>query len=82
MCYKNSKDLESVKKLFEFALEFATKNSFSWTWLGVWEHNTKAQAFITDMVLRNLANIILWLVKSRYRLVTEKEIKVRREFFY
>ena len=26
-------------------LELATKNSFSWAWLGVWEHNTKAQAF-------------------------------------
>lgn len=33
------------KQLFEFALELATKNSFSWAWLGVWEHNTKAQAF-------------------------------------
>ena len=21
------------------------KNGFSWAWLGVWEHNTKAQAF-------------------------------------
>ena len=33
------------KQLFEFALELATKNSFFWAWLGVWEHNTKAQAF-------------------------------------
>lgn len=33
------------KQLFEFALEHAEKNGFSWAWLGVWEHNTKAQAF-------------------------------------
>ena len=33
------------KQLFEFALELATKNSFSWAWLGVWEDNLKAQAF-------------------------------------
>ena len=33
------------KQLFEFALDLAEKNGFSWAWLGVWEHNTKAQAF-------------------------------------
>ena len=33
------------KQLFEFALEHAEKNGFSWAWLGVWEHNTKAHAF-------------------------------------
>lgn len=33
------------KQLFEFALEHAEKKGFSWAWLGVWEHNTKAQAF-------------------------------------
>ena len=33
------------KQLFEFALENAEKNGFSWAWLGVWEHNKKAQAF-------------------------------------
>lgn len=33
------------KQLFEFALEHAEKNGFSWAQLGVWEHNTKAQAF-------------------------------------
>lgn len=33
------------KQLFEFALEHAEKNGFSWAWLGVWEHNTKAQEF-------------------------------------
>ena len=33
------------KQLFEFALEHAENNGFSWAWLGVWEHNTKAQAF-------------------------------------
>ena len=32
------------KQLFEFALELAENNGFSWAWLGVWEHNTKAQA--------------------------------------
>ena len=33
------------KQLFEFALEHAEKKGFSWAWLGVWEHNTKAQVF-------------------------------------
>jgi len=33
------------KQLFEFALELAENSGFSWAWLGVWEHNTKAQAF-------------------------------------
>ena len=33
------------KQLFEFALEHAEKNGFFRAWLGVWEHNTKAQAF-------------------------------------
>ena len=33
------------KQLFEFALGLAENNGFSWAWLGVWEHNTKAQAF-------------------------------------
>ena len=33
------------KQLFEFALELATKNNFSWAWLGVWERNFKAQNF-------------------------------------
>ena len=36
---------ELGKQLFEFALELAENSGFSWTWLGVWEHNTKAQAF-------------------------------------
>ena len=33
------------KQLFEFALELAENNGFSWAWLGVWEGNLKAQAF-------------------------------------
>ena len=33
------------KQLFEFALELAENSGFSWAWLGVWEHNKKAQAF-------------------------------------
>ena len=52
------------KQLFEFALELATKNSFSWAWLGVGSIIQKLKRFIIDMVLKNLANIILWLVKK------------------
>lgn len=52
------------KQLFEFALELAIKNSFSWAWLGVWSIIQKLKNFIIDMVLKNLANIILWLVKK------------------
>ncbi len=33
------------KKLFEFALEKAEQSSCDWVWLGVWEHNYKAQKF-------------------------------------
>lgn len=40
MFSKGSKD----KRLFTFALERANELGFTWAWLGVWEHNTKAQA--------------------------------------
>lgn len=33
------------KILFEFALEMAEQSSCDWVWLGVWEHNHKAQNF-------------------------------------
>ena len=33
------------KRLFEFALQEARDLGCDWAWLGVWEHNTKAQAF-------------------------------------
>lgn len=32
------------KILFEFALEKAEQSNCNWVWLGVWEHNQKAQA--------------------------------------
>ncbi|TWS95535.1 N-acetyltransferase [Streptococcus sp. sy018] len=35
------------KKLFEFALDLAKASGCDWVWLGVWEHNYKAQAFYT-----------------------------------
>lgn len=31
------------KKLFELALDMAKEGGFDWAWLGVWEHNVKAQ---------------------------------------
>lgn len=31
--------------LFEYALSLATKTTCQWVWLGVWEHNKKAQRF-------------------------------------
>ena len=64
------------KQLFEFALEHAEKNGFSWAWLGVWEHNTKAQAFYNRMGLEKLSKIGLmvgkkvdrdWLWKKKLR---------------
>lgn len=33
------------KKLFEKALELADESGQDWVWLGVWEHNSRAQAF-------------------------------------
>ncbi|CYT79233.1 GNAT family N-acetyltransferase [Streptococcus suis] len=33
------------KVLFEFALEKAEQSTCDWVWLGVWEHNLKAQQF-------------------------------------
>lgn len=33
------------KKLFELALDMAKEGGFDWAWLGVWEHNVKAQGF-------------------------------------
>lgn len=33
------------KQLFTYALEIAEQRNFTWAWLGVWEHNYKAQNF-------------------------------------
>lgn len=33
------------KALFEHALDLAHQSGCDWAWLGVWEHNDKAQAF-------------------------------------
>ena len=33
------------KKLFDFAMERAYASGCDWAWLGVWEHNYKAQKF-------------------------------------
>ncbi len=33
------------KRLVELALEIAKSGDFDWAWLGVWEHNFKAQKF-------------------------------------
>lgn len=33
------------KEMFTFALDQAKSRGFEWAWLGVWEHNTKAQVF-------------------------------------
>lgn len=32
------------KKLFEYALSLAQQTDLEWIWLGVWEHNTRAQS--------------------------------------
>lgn len=31
------------KQLFEYAIQLAQQTDLEWMWLGVWEHNTKAQ---------------------------------------
>ncbi|MGT2925723.1 GNAT family N-acetyltransferase [Streptococcus cuniculipharyngis] len=42
---KDYQGLGLGKKIFEFALDLANKSTCDWVWLGVWEHNYKAQAF-------------------------------------
>lgn len=34
-----------AQKLMDFYLHFATENKYETVWLGVWEHNTRAQKF-------------------------------------
>ena len=64
------------KQLFEFALEHAEKNAFSWAWLGVWEHNTKAQVFYSRYGLEKFSQHRFmvgqkvdtdWLLKKKLR---------------
>ena len=64
------------KQLFEFALELAENNGFSWAWLGVWEHNTKAQAFYNRYGFEKFSQHSFmvgqkvdtdWLLKKRLR---------------
>ena len=64
------------KQLFEFALEHAEKNGFSWAWLGVWEHNTKAQAFYNQYGFEKISQHRFmvgqkvdtdWLLKKKLR---------------
>lgn len=33
------------REMFDFALDLARQRGFDWVWLGVWEHNYKAQDF-------------------------------------
>lgn len=42
---KKCQGLGLGKQLFEFALDIAEQSGYDWAWLGVWEHNDKAQAF-------------------------------------
>lgn len=35
----------AARKLMEESIAYATKKKFEWIWLGVWEHNARAQKF-------------------------------------
>ena len=39
------RDLLGVVQLMNFALDFAMTNKYEVVWLGVWEHNNRAQKF-------------------------------------
>lgn len=65
------------KTLFSFALEMAAQKDFTWAWLGVWEHNYKAQNFYAKYGFEKFAehNFIVsddkvdtdWLLKKRLK---------------
>lgn len=42
-----------AQKLMDFILNFAVENKFEVLWLGVWEHNTKAQKFYAKYGFKN-----------------------------
>ena len=60
--------------LMQFALQFASEKNYEAVWLGVWEHNLKAQAFYKkwgfidtgsthDFPIGNTPQIDNWLIK-------------------
>ena len=62
------------KLLMEFALERARELKVDWLWLGVWEHNPRAQRFYTSWGFERFAEHIFqmgdeaqtdWLLKKR-----------------
>jgi ribosomal protein S18 acetylase RimI-like enzyme len=62
------------KLLMEFALDFASKLKVDWIWLGVWEHNPRAQAFYERWGFEKFSEHIFqmgdeaqtdWLLKKR-----------------
>jgi diamine N-acetyltransferase len=63
-------------KLMEFAIEQAEKSDVDWIWLGVWEHNPKAQRFYERWGFTRFADHIFqmgneaqtdWLLKRRIK---------------
>ena len=62
------------KLLMEFALEYARNLKVDWIWLGVWEHNPRAQAFYERWGFEKFSEHIFqmgeeaqtdWLLKKR-----------------
>jgi len=63
-----------AQQLMDFILNFAVENKYEMVWLGVWEHNTKAQKFYAkygfensgfthDFPIGNTPQTDLWLWK-------------------
>ena len=42
-----------AQKLMDFILKFALENKYEVVWLGVWEHNTRAQKFYAKYGFEN-----------------------------
>lgn len=49
------------KLLMEASLRYASDKKYDWIWLGVWEHNVKAQEFYTKWGFEKFSEHIFWM---------------------
>ena len=50
--------------LMQYAIDYASKNGFEWLWLGVWEHNIKAQHFYARWGFTRFSEHVFYMGKD------------------
>jgi len=47
--------------LMQHAIDYSRHKKFEWLWLGVWEHNIKAQEFYKKVGFQHFSNHVFWM---------------------